>query len=433
MVLAGIWILGCQATAKHPATKATEGNGKASSHNIPPLIEHQGLLPVPQILPKTETYTISVHQVPLKELLFSLARDAGINADIHPDVGGLMTLNATNQTLIQILDRIAQQIPLRYEIGHNNLLISPDVPYFYTYHIDYVNVSRGTKSEITVATEIATTGGSVAQGASGGEKNSSKTKIESEIYNDFWGILVNNIQRIISDNITAATGDKKSPMGSANVIVNPISGLINVKATQKQHLQVRQFIDKAVGSALKQVLIEATILEIELNNSFQTGVDWQRLSRNNGQGGNGPSLTAGVIDPSLLSPPMYLLQYNNVTSDLGNISAMIALLEQFGQVRVLSSPKLMTLNNQPAILKVVDEKVYFTVQRQITEATQTSAAPQLSSPANARETPCFVWFVASLAESNSMLILYCSYSKCICQSRCMPCFYGAQHSLARVG
>ena len=89
--------------------------------------------------------------------------------DVDPGIDGIVTLNAIDQTLSQILDRIARQVDMRYEIRDKNLLVMPDRPYFRSYTVDYVNLSRDTTGTINVATQIATTGaGQIGEGGGGG-------------------------------------------------------------------------------------------------------------------------------------------------------------------------------------------------------------------------------------------------------------------------
>ena len=136
---------------------------------IPKVVEQAPFLPPPVAAPPTEKYTVVVHEVPVKELLFALARDAAVNVDVDPGIDGIVTLNAIDQTLSQILDRIARQVDMRYEIRDKNILVMPDRPYFRSYTVDYVNLSRDTIGTINVATQIATTGaGEIGEGAAAG-------------------------------------------------------------------------------------------------------------------------------------------------------------------------------------------------------------------------------------------------------------------------
>ena len=116
--------------------------------NIPDLVQQAPVLPAPEPPAELEKYTVVVNEVPVNELLFALARDAEINVDIDPTIDGIVTINAVDQTLPQLLERITRQVNLRYEYLDDTLLIQPDTPFFRTYKIDYLNVSRGTSATI---------------------------------------------------------------------------------------------------------------------------------------------------------------------------------------------------------------------------------------------------------------------------------------------
>ena len=122
------------------------------------------ILPEPTPSTPVETYTVVVNEVPVKELLFALARDAVVNVDIHPSIEGAVTLNAIDQTLNQILDRISRQIDLAYELKDGVLVIGPDLPFLKSYSIDYVNMSRDSSSDIKTSTAVATTAGGGGEG-----------------------------------------------------------------------------------------------------------------------------------------------------------------------------------------------------------------------------------------------------------------------------
>lgn len=406
-------LAGCAATQPPALSPKHLKAPHAAAERIPAPVIATPVVPVPKPAPIVETYTVVVSDVPVKELLFSLARDAKINVDVHPRISGTVTLNAIDQTLPQILERIARQVDLRYEFKGNNLIIAPDLPYWRNYRIDYVNLSRETHSEVSVATRIATTGGSVGEGGSGDQGNASVTTVTNRSPNHFWSQLTANLRTLIGAQAEQAAGgagttsqttaggsaaagaapsgsaasESAGPAGAAptaastthrtdarRVVANPISGLVSVFANQSEHTQVQAFVDRVMGSARRQVLIEMTIVEVELSDRYQSGVDWQRLSDGNGSGSNGPSLLSTMIGNNLATAPVFALTYNDATSSIGNISATVKLLETFGDVKVLSSPKVVSLNNQTALLKVVDERVYFTVEQEIVEGTDNSPA-----------------------------------------------------------
>ena len=132
---------------------------------------------------------------------------------------------------------------------------------------------------------------------------------------------------------------------------------------------VRVFLDRIMENTQRQVLIEMTIVEVKLSDNYQAGVDWTRLSDSAGLGNNGVSVQSEMLGGNLRVPPFFSLGYNDADVDGSSITATVRLLQQFGDTKVLSSPKIMALNNQTALLKVVNENVFFTVELDIREAT----------------------------------------------------------------
>ncbi len=389
--------------------------------SIPEPVRSVPLPPPPKAEARTEKYSVVVNNVPAQQLLFALARDAKVNVDIHGGIEGQVTLNAIDQTLQQILTRISKQVDMRFEIDGANLVVMPDAPYLKNYIVDYANITRNSRSAVGIATQVATTGaGSDSSGAASGtgtQGNNSTTSVSNVSNNRFWETLIQNVKDLLREtdkifpegstetqisqagsqraaanapvSISQKAGKKSTttslPKGgefegeqqggltsrsfsfreAASVIANPESGLISVRASGKQHEKIQEFLDQIMGAAKRQVLIEATIVEVLLNDNYQGGVDWSRIA----QGGSGVSLTQSVIGGNLSAAPVFTLGYANATSRFGNIAGAVKLLSSYGDTRVLSSPKIMALNNQTAILKVVDEKVYFTTEQKITEGT----------------------------------------------------------------
>jgi MSHA biogenesis protein MshL len=342
--------------------------------DIPDVVPRTSYVPPPAPAPEGERYTVVVSDVPVRELLFALARDAEMNVDIKGDLPGKVTLNAIDQTLTQILDRVARQANLRYELDGDNILVSPDDPYFRTYDVGYVNLSRDTDTTVNIATQVATTGEGGAQqagtggGGSGGggaqNQNSSGTRVHSKAYNRFWETLTANVASIIGETADLEEGRLRSD----RLIVNPEAGILTVKATGLEHEMIQQFVDRVLTNARRQVMVEATIVEVSLNDQYQAGVDWQILL-NEGESGftlDSGAITAGVIDNTLSA---FVLGYTDPDAGGQSVNVTVNLLERFGKTKVLSSPRLMVLNNQTALLKVVEELVYFTVEVTNTDST----------------------------------------------------------------
>ncbi len=357
---------------------------------IPELVEEvPPALPEPSPPVELEKYTVVVNEVPVKELLFALARDSKVNVDIDPGISGVVTLNAVDQTFPQILDRISQQVDLRYEFQGDNLLVKPDKPYLKAYKIGYINMSREATSDVAIATQISTTGGGfqagggAAGGGSGGGDNNSTTEIKNTSNNLFWGNLVNNVQAILEQSTGSAGGEASTNVVISNsVIPNPETGILTVRATHRQHAEVQKYIDAALESAHRQVLIQATILEVLLTDDYQAGVDWTFL--NESAGVSVLSATSGLTSPANLTGEFTSLILEYFDSGVGGqdtVDIVVRALEEFGDTNVLSSPQIMALNNQTALLKVVENDVFFTIQADTTQS-QTSAVTTFTTTIN---------------------------------------------------
>jgi general secretion pathway protein D len=398
---------------------------KAANEKILPPVTVSEFVPPPKPQVKVPTYSVVVQEVPVKELLFALSRDTKQNIDVHPGIQGLVTLNAIDETLPAILERIAQQINLRYRTEGRTVVVVPDTPYFKTYRINYVNMSRDTASSIGVSGEIsgaAVGGGQAGGGQSTTTSSASNTKVDTKSINNFWDILRQNIEAILSatksltqnadqraeraereaaareERIAQAEAVSRAGANAAalfstafgqtpsapsdtknEIVVNPVTGTVTVLGNEKQQALVQQYLDSVSSASQRQVLIEATIVEVRLSNNYQAGVDWSRLAASIGQGLTLQQQLLG--GPPTGAPNGLTIGYTNPNSSAGNVSATIRLLEQFGNTRVLSSPKLMALNNQTALLKVVDNVVYFNIEAQTTTSANVAAITTFTTTA----------------------------------------------------
>lgn len=388
--------------------------------SIPQPVQQSIPLPRPKTTGKTETYSVVVNNVKVHDLLFALARDARLNVDIHPGISGSVTLNAIDQTLPQLLNRIARQVDMRFELDGPNLAVMPDSPYLRHYKIDYVNMSRDVTGTVSTNTQISTsalTATSNSSSASGGG-SVSRIQIENKSRNRFWESLEKNLKDLLheTDKVfpegstettleqtvsqsTTGTGSTASASAStrgstappslanspnpaamqntgatvvkrmtfreaASVIANPESGVITVRATSRQHEKVQEFLDRVMHNARRQVLIEATIVEVNLSDNYQQGIDWSNT------GSTGFSLTRSSNTANVTSAvEPYGLVYRNTAR---GITALVDMLRGFGTTKVLSSPKLTVMNNQTATLKVSEDFVYFNVKQDVATSTNTT-------------------------------------------------------------
>lgn len=308
-------------------------------------------LPEPSKVKNERLHTVVVHDVPVTELLFSLARDANINLDIDSDITTRITLNAVNQPLMAIIDRVAEKASLRYETTSHGIYIRRDKPFLKSYRIDYLNMERESSSKVSVSTQISSTGqGALSEGGSGGGgDNSSDTSVVNKSSHLFWQTLSHNIGAILGSAQSTEAG-----ASHPDILMNKEGGIMAVRATYRQHKEIQHFLSEIMFASQRQVLIEATIVEVTLSDRYQSGIDWSVLQQ---QVDEGVTRTASqnVLDITLQDPVFTITHVGK------NLTATVKALDTFGDVSVMSSPKVMTLNNQTALLKVVDNLVYFTV------------------------------------------------------------------------
>jgi general secretion pathway protein D len=279
-------------------------------------------------------------------------------------------------------------------------------------------MERTSTGTVAVSGQITgTTGTGGAGGTSGGTggaggaagANTSTVTVRNSSTNRFWDTLIDNIGDLLreTDKILPATpvaavpppqaasqgggaGGAGAPgtaapvatpaapnvayREAASVIANREAGVLSIRATSRQHEKIQEFLDQVLVNAKRQVLIEATIVEVRLSNAYNQGIDWGIL-RSGLAGFNIQQTPAGVVTAT---PPASIFTLNYTSA---NFTATIKLLETFGNVRVLSSPRVSVINNQTAILKVVDNRVYFTISAQTTQ-NQTNALTTFTTTPN---------------------------------------------------
>ena len=422
--------------------KPVDTAADASRASLPAPVRQVPLPPPPKPVVDEKRYSVTVIDVPAREILLAMSRDTGINIDIFPGIEGRVTLNAIDQTIRQILTRMSKQIDMRWESDGPNISVMPDAPYLKLYRVDYVNINRdmdgkfGVQTQVVGPSGVGGAGGAGAAGGSGGQ-NSSQLTITNTSKNRFWENLERNIKDLLRET------DKQLPEGSsetvvraqaqgsntgttrtqtaaarttsrpqtttltpgevqaqneqttqtltfreaASVILNPETGTISVRATSRQHEKVGEFIELVAGAAKRQVLIEATIVEIELSDGYQSGVDWSAI----GLEGLGYSFRQQFTQANVtangttnLSNNFFTVGYSNPNAAVGgSIKSALTLLSSFGSAKVLSSPRTTTLNNQTSVMKVVENAVYFTIKTTAgTTSTSGNTAPSYESTPN---------------------------------------------------
>jgi len=437
-------IAGCgtRPLAKSEGHLVTEPPPSVTTAAIPDVVRNVPLPPPPAARESEIKYSVVVANQPVREVLLAMARETKVNFDIHPGIEGTVNLNAIDQTLKQILTRMAKQVDMRWETDGTTIIVMPDTPYLRNYRVDYVNMSRDVNETVGIATQVIS--GSVAGSTGGaatsaGAANNSTLTMNNVSKNRFWETLEKNIKDLLRETdkqlpegssetfvqnrsqgttassqtrttaprprtastapraaATESPGDTQNAQASdfveqrltfreaASVIVNPETGVVSVRATSRQHEKVQEFLDGVIASSRRQVMIEATVVEVTLNDNYQSGVDWSSIGLN----GLGYTIRQAYTPPDLssaintLGTSSFSIAYSNPNSAAGgSIASTIKLLDTYGKTRVLSTPMLMVLNNQTAMLKVVDNRVYFTVKAD-TVTNQTTATTTFTTTQN---------------------------------------------------
>ena len=449
----------------HLSLEKTEANKPASPQSIPSLVRTSVTAPALTGAATPDTFDVVVTNVPVRDLLFALSRDAQINMDIDARVGGVVSINAIDQTLDAILERLKEQVDFRVTRVGDAMVIKPDEPYHKRYDISYLSLTR------TYSSSAST--GSIGEAGTSSVSNTAD--------NDFW----TGIEEAIGDILGTAGGgggetgavaalegqdnaglvgavdesERRTTSEDSSYNLNRNAGVLLVFATDRLQKEVQAYLDKVLTVAKRQVLLEATIVEVQLSNDYAQGIDWSvfnslareglavyqgglaggpaalfnELTRTvtqtfgdnvpitiNGRtptdltaaitearrrfdaerrriiadGGTVTESNAGTVTPVITGGTITGYQWSGATIDAeefnetataarggglqptrqlgdnfftgvyrsGDISAAVQLLDRFGDAKVLSSPRLSAMNNQPALLRVGTQEVYFNIE-----------------------------------------------------------------------
>jgi MSHA biogenesis protein MshL len=313
-----------------------------------------------------------------------LARNFGLQYQIDPEVRGLVNTTLRNRTLPEALAVIMPQ-GVSYQIENGVLKVGPTRLATRILSLDYVALSRVGTASTVIQRRLGVTGGggignsnagAVASAAFGGGgaggNGGGADVIFAMSVADVWEEIRVAVEALLFDAAAVDPRTSGSPstggtnIGSAGrpfsrvtadgrrLIINPIAGTITVTAMPSQLEQIETFIRAFESSIQRQVLIEAKIVEVNLDRSFQFGIDWNAMAKAGTASLGvratppGTQRTAGNVEFTLAGGP-------------GQISAVLNALSSQGDVRVLSSPRVSALNNQRAVFDVTTGEIVFNV------------------------------------------------------------------------
>ncbi len=334
---------------------------------IPPL------LPEATALGSAARFDVAVRDMPAQEFFLSLMESAGQNLVVHPQVSGSITFALRRVTLEEVLAAVRDSYGYDYRRTGYGYQILPNRAVTRTYDLNYLNIQRQGQTDTRVSSGQATTSDSTGTGAAGTTTSSTSTTVNASQLTtssrvDFWSE--------VSDVVGMIIGSEEGNQ----VVVNPQAGLLVVRASSGDQQAVEDFLRQAQRNLQRQVILETKILEVELSDGFQSGVNWSYLQGQKGIGlGSFSTQANGVNVPDIaLQGPDSVGGVFGMTFDFGNFEGVIQLLETQGEVRVLSSPRVSSLNNQKAVIKVGTDEYFVTdVSTTTTSLAGGTTAPDL--------------------------------------------------------
>ena len=342
-------------------------------------------------------FDLSVNNAPASQVFMSIVAGTRYSMLVHPSLSGTISVNLKDVTLQEALDSIRELYGYDYKIDGMRILIQPAGMQTRIFQVNYLLGERRGLSDLRVQSGSvtdaqagpvagATTPGIVPAAGTGAGRGLESSRVTTRIQNDFWTELRSSLVAIIG------TGEGR------NVVISPQSGVVVVRALPAELRGVEQYLRATRLAVERQVMLEAKIIDVELSDGYQSGINWALLPNRRlaaGQIGsetvlstNSPLSSQGLtaVPGTSLSTPSSGLAGAGTTAALlsgnpgaalfglaiqvQNFSALLQFLETQGKVQVLSSPRVATLNNQKAVLKVGTDEFFVTnIQSATTVAT----------------------------------------------------------------
>lgn len=341
---------------------------------------------------------IAAHDVDAVEFFGSLFKGSRYSVAVHPGVAGVISVELKDVTLQEALATVGDMYGFDVQRKGNVFHVYPAGLRTETIPVNYLMMARRGLSRTSVSTGGVTANDNNDNGnnnnfdnglnnsgsnnnsfdnGNSGNGNSNGTRIETDSNNDYWTDLRDALQTLIG------SGEGRA------VITSPQAGLVTVRAYPKELKAVRDFLEQSGEHLKRQVVLEARILEVSLNEGYEQGVDWSGLSAS-WDGGKGITGGGSLLDSPIASTPNQIFRAlgggAGFTISDGNFNVAVSLLKTQGDVNTLSSPRVTATNNQKAVIKVGTDE-YFVTNASTTTTTSGNSAPIVTP--NVELTPFF--------------------------------------------
>ncbi len=398
--LAALALAGCASTQLPPQATldrikeemARASAREASKPTAPPDAVNRALLPPLQAepvrlpAPSEPRFDLAVSNAPAQQVFLQIVTGTRYSMLVAPEVSGVVALNLKNVTVREALDALRDLYGYEYTLQGSRIHIQPNALQTRIFQVNYLAAKRSGTSDTRVISgsiSSASSGGSASptgsstpssSGGSGSGSGSTQvaaqsTHISTGSDHDFWGEL--------RETLTAIVGTE----GNRKIIVNPLSGVVAVRGFPQDIRNTENYLRMTQLIVERQVMIEAKIIEVQLSDSSMSGVNWSAFRNANSHVSAGPiapgtslqnsnAITGAnplaAIGLAALPGSSLITDATNIGSLFGlafqspNFAAMLQFLETQGNVQVLSSPRIASINNQKAVLKVGTDEFFVT-------------------------------------------------------------------------
>lgn len=396
------------------ANTAPRNSAPRNSAARPDAVDRALLQPLQVDLPKAAAaeprFDLVVNNAPANQVFMALVSGTRYSMLVHPDVAGSITVSLKDVTVREALDTIRELYGYEYKVTGTRIVIQPLVLQSRIFQINYLAGKRQGKTDTRVTSGSISTSQNNNAGATGNSTTTTPTqggtgstqyandssRIITTSDTDFWTDLGTSLHAIVPTE------------GGRQVILNPMSGVIVVRAFPSELRAIENFLRATQLVVERQVMIEAKIIEVELKDGYQSGVNWSAFHRGNNSRASGGMINGGsrlsptgildtdtgatdssgttLTNPALSSDPGMNLIRGTAAATGGifglafqtsNFAALLSFLETQGNVQVLSSPRIASINNQKAVLKVGTDDFFVT---SITTNSTTSSTGTTNSP-----------------------------------------------------
>ncbi len=341
---------------------------------LPPLAM---AMPRSEVKPLVTRFDLNVNNAPANQVYMAVISDTRYSMIVHPDVKDPISVNLKDVTMFEALDTLRDLYGYEYKMQGTRIMVQPVTMQTRIFQVNYLQVTRRGQTDVSVSSGSIT--GSTAPGAAGvvpgaapgstlgvagggtASRSTGSTRVTTATESDFWADITKSLNAIVA-------GDE-----GRSVIVNPQSGVIVVRALPSELRGVESFLKAMQLVVERQVMLEAKIIEVTLRESAQAGINWAAFNRSAAAGVITPGTTLGKTG-ALTTPPFTAtlgsassLAAGAITGGIfglalqtNNFAALLSFLETQGTLNVLSSPRIATINNQKAVIKVGTDDFFVT-------------------------------------------------------------------------